>query len=171
VKAGTIAAAAVSLAVSMSAARPAQARVTQDERYSFDVTWNTAVRLIRVDFGFAITERDRETGFVMFNYVEQGRSTPGSIELVHARVEGVDGCRVVITLPQMPQYVERLIASRLARKLRDEYGEPPSAPRPAPPQPTQPPANGDRDGDRPHDGAREGERDRDRDRDGSSHAP
>ncbi len=128
----------------------ASARATQDERYTFDLTWNAAVRLIRVDMGFTITERDRETGFVMFTYADAGRTTPGSLELIRTRVDGVDGCRVVVNVPQMPTYVERHLLTRLARKLHDEYGDPV-----LPTPPARAPAASDRDDahDRDHSGA------------------
>lgn len=155
----------------MVASTRADARVVQDERYGFDVTWNAAVRLIRVDMGFTITERDRDTGFVMFSYTDAGgHATPGSVELIRTRVDGVDGCRVVITVPRLPTYVERHLVTRLERKLHEEYGEPAVAPRTPPTQTPGPGSSGDgsHGGDGSHDGDRDRDRDRDRPRDGES---
>ncbi|MEI8258643.1 MAG: hypothetical protein WCJ30_23465 [Deltaproteobacteria bacterium] len=126
-----IVAATLSLAAALARPAAANARATEDERYTFDLTWNAAVRLIRVDMGFAIIERDRDTGFVVFTYTDAGRATPGSLELIRTRIGGVDACRVVVNVPQMPTYVERHLLTRLARKLHDEYGDP-IAPTPAP---------------------------------------
>lgn len=147
------------LALAVALARPTtvSARATQDERYTFELTWNAAVRLIRVDMGFAILERDRETGFVMFTYADAGRTTPGSLELIRTRIDGVDACRVVVNVPQMPTYVERHLLTRLARKLHDEYGDPVAPPTPPRAPANDPPASPD------HDAAH--------DRDGSSRAP
>ena len=68
------AAALACAAVALQAA-PAAARAVQDERYATEQTWNAALRLLRVDFGFAITERDRDAGFILFSYQDAGRST------------------------------------------------------------------------------------------------
>jgi hypothetical protein len=116
----------------------ARARSVQDERYPVEQTWNATIRLLRVDMGFEITERDRETGFVLFTYRDAGRSSPGSVEIIPSQVDGVAGCRIVVHLAQMPAYAERHLLARLARKLRDEYGEPPA---PVRRPPAAPPAN------------------------------
>ncbi len=105
----------------------AAARSVQDERYSCDVAWNAAIRLLHVDFGFPITERDRDAGFVLFTWRDPSHTSTGSMELIRTRVEGNDGCRIVVQLAQLPNYAERMILSRLSRKLREEYGEPPAA--------------------------------------------
>lgn len=157
------------LALGAVLARPAvsHARVAQDERYSFDVAWTAAVRLIRVDMGFSITERDRETGFVMFTYNDAGRNTPGSIELIRTRVDGVEGCRIVVTVPQMPTYVERHLINRLDHKLHEDFGEPPA---PVRPHPTEPPPTS-QDHDRDHERERDGDHAHDGDHhDGESHS-
>jgi hypothetical protein len=48
---------------------------------------------------------------------------------------------VIVQLPQMPKYHEQVLVDDLARKLRQEYGEPP-AKRP-PPAPVTPDAGAD----------------------------
>jgi hypothetical protein len=112
----------------------AHARTVQDERYPVELAWNAAVRLLRVEMGFEILERDRDTGFVLFTYRDSGRASPGSLEIVATQVDGVTGTRIIVQLAQMPTYAERHLLTRLSRKLREEYGEPPAAPRrPEPP--------------------------------------
>lgn len=120
----------------------AEARTVRDEPYAYETTWNAAIRMVRVDFGYAITERDLETGFFTFAYRENGRTIPASVELLHAEVDGRPGARVILQIPSMPAYVESMMLARLGRKLRTEFGEPPPPPaRPAPPAaPSEPPS-------------------------------
>ncbi len=123
----------------------ADARSVRDEPYSIDTTWNAAVRMVRVDLGLSITERDRELGYFTFDYREGTRSVPGSLEIVRTEVEGRPLSRVIVQIPLMPNYVEAMLLTRLARKLRSEYGEPPPPPR----RPTPPERPAERPSDRP----------------------
>ncbi|MBK6528207.1 MAG: hypothetical protein IPF99_01030 [Deltaproteobacteria bacterium] len=117
------------------ASATAEARTVRDEPYSMETTWNAAVRLVRIDMGMPILERDQDMGFFTFTYREGARSVQGSVEMVRTEVDGRPGARVIVQIPQMPTYVESLILTRLARKLRSEFGEPPPpvVRRPAPP--------------------------------------
>ena len=91
------------------------------------------MRLVRVDYGFNVTERDQELGFVMFEYLEDGRPYNGSIEVLRtADALGRDRVRVVVIIQGQPEYVERMIVDRLERKLRGDYGAPQRV-EPAPP--------------------------------------
>lgn len=124
---------------------PAAARRTIDMGYRYDQIWTAAVRLVRVDYGFNVTERDQELGFVMFEYVEAGQTFNGSIEVLRtADALGRDRVRVVVVIQGQPEYVERMIMDRLERKLRGDYGAPPR-PEPTPPAatPTPPVAEAD----------------------------
>ena len=116
----------------------AEARTVRDEPYPMETTWNAAVRLVRIDMGMPILERDQEMGFFTFTYREGSRAVQGSMEMVRTEVDGRPGARVIVQIPQMPTYVESLILTRLARKLRSEFGEPPPpvVRRPAPPPST-----------------------------------
>ncbi|MCC7535346.1 MAG: hypothetical protein IT379_04000 [Deltaproteobacteria bacterium] len=115
---------------SLSTASTAFARTQQDIPYPTERVWNAAVRLLRLDLGCAITERDVEVGYVMFEYREGARSHPGSIELLRTSIDDVpDGTRVFVSIPAMPRYVEIMIAERLARKMLEEFGEPVRRPR------------------------------------------
>ena len=127
-------------ALSLAAAR-AEARTVRDEPYPLDTTWNAAVRLVRVDFGFTIDERDRDLGYFTFQYREGRRLVPGSMEVLRTEIDGRPGTRVILQVPQMPNYVEAMMLAHLTRKLRSEFGEPPSAPprAPTPPASERPP--------------------------------
>jgi len=105
----------------------ASAKSAYDSDYGFERTWNASLRLVRVDRGYKITEKDEQNGYVLFDYksAESSKVTSGSMELIRGQHPG-DPVRVVVQLPQMPRYHEQVLLDDLARKLRHEYGEPPS---------------------------------------------
>lgn len=128
------------LVAALAALSPAaEARTVRDEPYSPEQTWNAAIRLIRVDFGFNITERDPALGYFTFEYREGARTVPGSVEIVRSEQDGRPGARIIVQVTQMPTYVESMILGRLGRKLRDELGEPAAPRRPAAPDASAPP--------------------------------
>lgn len=117
----SLALAAVLLAVPSAAS----ARVHDDLPWTFSQIYQSSIRLVRVDLGCTITERDADAGFVLFDYESSGRMHHGSIELAITRArDGSETVRVVVQIPTLPTYVERMILSRLERKLRDEIGAP-----------------------------------------------
>ncbi len=112
----------------------ASASASLESAYGFDRTWNSALRMVRVDMNLKITEKDEKSGYLMFDYKspESSKPTPGSLEIV--RSQDVGGpVRVVAQLPQMPRYHEQALLDSLAKKLRQEYGDPPAAVKKAPP--------------------------------------
>ncbi len=110
----------------------ASARVSFESPYTQEQTYNAALRLVRVDLGFNVTEKDPKAAYVLFDYKsgESGsKTTPGSIEVIG----GAKVIRVVVQLAQMPRYHEQIIADALTKKMHDDYGEPPPPPPPPPP--------------------------------------
>lgn len=109
----------------------ATAKASYESAYGYDRTWNAALRLVRVDMGLKVIEKDEGSGYLLFEYKssESGQKvTNGSIELIRGRDDSP--VRVVVQLPQMPRYHEQVLIDGLARKLRQEYGDPPArAPR------------------------------------------
>jgi hypothetical protein len=104
----------------------AEANATIDAPYSYEQTWTAATRMLRVDMGYKITERDETAGYLLFEYTspESGkRVTPGSIELLRPRSPGA-AVHVTAHLNAMPDYHERVLLDALTRKLHAEYGEP-----------------------------------------------
>jgi hypothetical protein len=119
-------------------------RVEADSGYSKTQTYNAALRYLRVDLGYDVTERDPDAAYLLFQYNLPGRKTEthGSIEIVQVR----QTVKVIVQLPQLPSYHEQVLSEGLRRKLHDEYGEPPTAPAPdSKPKGETPrkPANGD----------------------------
>ena len=130
--AGTLVGGALVFAIVLSG-ESASAKSSYDSAYGYDRTWNCALRMVRVDMGFKITEKDDANGYLLFEYKSQESAKPsnGSIELIRGR-ESDGPVHVVVQLPQMPTYHEQVLVDDLARKLRLEYGEPPQKRRPVP---------------------------------------
>jgi hypothetical protein len=128
----------------------ADARSSFDSAYGFERTYNAALRLVRIDMGLKVTEKDDQSGYLMFDYrgSETGpKTTSGSMEFIRPR-EPDGPVRVVVQLPQMPRYHEQVLVDSLARKMKQEYGDPPERPKaPATPTPIDAGAEADADGD------------------------
>jgi hypothetical protein len=117
--------------------QPAEAETTYESTYGFDRTWNAALRMVRVDMGLKVTEKDDQSGYLMFEYrsSDSKKASNGSMEFVRSK-EPDAPVRLVIQLPQMPRYHEQVMLDTLVRKMRNEYGD---APQPKPKQPPPPP--------------------------------
>lgn len=112
----------------------ASAKSSYESAYGFDKTWNAAIRLVRVDMGLKVTEKDEPNGYLLFDYrsPEGGSKTsPGSFEIVRSK-EPSGTVRVVAQLTQMPRYHEQVLLDSLSKKLRQDYGDPPESPHRAP---------------------------------------
>ncbi len=123
---GLILAAVIVLGPGLLSLREADAKSSYDSQYGYERTWNTALRLVVVDLSFKVNEKDAQSGYILFDYksTESGnKATPGSFELIKAQTPG-DPVHVVVQLPAMPRYHEQVLLDELARKLKDEYGEP-----------------------------------------------
>lgn len=131
---------AITTAAWSTSASVAEARFSGEVTYSYEQTWQAAVRMIRVDLQCPITDRDEELGFVLFEYRNAGRSYPGSLEVVRSTDgRGVEHIRVTVQVNAMPSYVERMVFERLTRKLRDDFGESRSRRRPQETPPVESP--------------------------------
>jgi hypothetical protein len=133
----------VAVAGALGVATLADAKATYESPYGYARTWNAAMRLVRVDNGWKVTEKDEANGYLLFEYrsLENAKVAPGSIELVRGQ-NGDETVSVVVQLPQMPHYHEQVILDGLAAKMRREYGDPPEARHPSPPA-DGPPDGGD----------------------------
>lgn len=136
---GALSGAAIAAAIAVSAG--AEAKSTYESPYGYERTWNAALRLVRVDNGWKINEKDEANGYLLFDYAapQTGKTTPGSLELVRGR-DVQTSVNVLVQLPQMPHYHEQVILDSLAAKMRREYGDPPEPP--PPPARREPPDGG-----------------------------
>jgi hypothetical protein len=110
-------------ALTWAASRSVDAKTSFDSPYTLAQTYNAALRLVRVDLGLVVTERDPAAAYILFEYKshESGaRAVPGSIELL----DSGRGVKIVVQLGAMPRYHEQVMGDALARKLHEEYGEP-----------------------------------------------
>ncbi len=102
--------------------RSATARADADTYYSLNQTFGAALRYLRVDLGFEVTEKDPESAYLLFKYRVPGepkREVPGAIELVKVEKK----VRIFVKIPQMPVLHEQMLRDGLLKKLAQEYGE------------------------------------------------
>jgi hypothetical protein len=110
-------------AVVLLVAAVARASVEARSLYSKAQTYNAALRYLRVDLGYEVTEKDPDAAYLLFHVTPEGKKPPanGSFEIV----EQNDSVRFFVRLPELPQYREMVLSDGLLKKLRTEYGEPP----------------------------------------------
>ncbi len=103
---------------------PGSARVSEGTGYSASQVYNAAVRYLRVDSGYRITEKDRDNGYLLFEYPRSAGGEPvaASLEVVESEA----GAAFVVQIPSMPSHHEEYLAEALVKKLRTDYGEPPA---------------------------------------------
>lgn len=114
-----------------------QAKAEGESPYTLPQTYGAALRLLRVDLGLEVTEKDAEASYLLFRYrllEDPKRVVDGAIEFVSL----TNRVKIIVKLPQLPESHERLLRDKLVRKLRDDYGEPPK--RVEPPKPPSSPA-------------------------------
>jgi hypothetical protein len=132
-KSSPLSVAGILLAALLLFSHRATARVGGECGYSKAQTYSGALRYLRVDLGYEVTERDPDAAYLIFRYQLPGQNkgtAVGTVEIVDA-----DGhVKLFVQIPTMPEYHERVLRDGLVRKLRDEYGTPPQKPSPAPPQ-------------------------------------
>jgi hypothetical protein len=119
----------------------ARAKSTKDFTYSYKAMWTTAVRLLRVDRGYAVTDQDQKNGFILFVYPGRGsvKECHASLELMAITdVNGYKVVRAVLQIASQPAYVEVDLLDRLERKLLEERGQPPPYRRDPPPPKKKP---------------------------------
>ncbi len=112
------------------------AKSSRAMRYTYDQLWPTCVRFLRVDQGYPITEKDKDAGYIIFDYQDEKKTYSGSLELViTTKQSGKKDITIKIHITDRPSYLETILLDRLQRKLTKEYGLPlPSKETPAPPK-------------------------------------
>ncbi len=107
-------------------AAPAKSSKIIDYRY--ETIWATSIRFIRVDRGYSIKDKDKDTGYVLFIYPGSGavKDCPASLEiLTFTDEQGYRKNRVQLSIEHQPSYVEMHFLDGLEDKLREEQGSPP----------------------------------------------
>jgi hypothetical protein len=115
----------------------ARGKSSYDSPYGYERTWNSALRLVRVDLGLKVLEKDERSGYLLFEYrstESQKVTSNGSFEVIKgSSASRPDEVRVVAQLTQMPAYHEQVLLDELARKMHAEYGDPPEPRQPVSP--------------------------------------
>lgn len=113
--------------------------------YPTDQVWPTALRYLRVDRGFSVVDRDRDAGFILFEFglgndgATDGAKGHGSLELIAtADPSGRPAVKLQISTDAGPLHLPHAIADGLAAKVKADHGQP-APPPSAPPSPTPPP--------------------------------
>jgi hypothetical protein len=106
----------------------ARAKSGYDSLYTYEQTWNTALRLVRVDLGYKVVEKDEKAGYILFEYVDKGTISNASLELLPSE----RAIKVICQIPKFPSYHEAVVLERLSRKLKEEHGAPVEKPKPPP---------------------------------------
>jgi hypothetical protein len=112
-----------------AATSSASARVDGSSAYSKSQTYSGALRYVRVDLGYEIVEKDADAAYLIFKYAAPGQSKANAVTGTLEVVEANGRVRLFVSLPRMPEYHERIFRDGLLKKLREEYGEPPVAPK------------------------------------------
>jgi hypothetical protein len=127
------AAALAILLLGVLAARLATADTARQVSYPYERVWPAAVRFLRVDQKLKIIEKDQETGYVLFELVDDGKPFQGALQLSRSKdPERREATRLALKIGGRPSYVEDALLDKLERKLKDELGDP-APPPPAPP--------------------------------------
>lgn len=123
----------IALAVLLLTFGTAQAQSSDRVPYSQPQVYSAAVRYLRIDLRYEITERDPEVAYLLFEYQPLGQNSRrfGAVEIVKLQ----QGVRLVVRLPDQPSYQETMLRDGLLKKLRTDYGD---SPRPKDPDPAPP---------------------------------
>lgn len=115
---------------------PAAARSQTSVGYTAAAVFATTVRFVRVELDAKLLDKDADTGYVLFEYVDDGKPYRAAFEIVATERGGVT---IVLDIADRPDYLETMLLDRLRKKLRADLGDEPRA-APPPPRPTPPPA-------------------------------
>ncbi len=109
------------LGLTLPGAKLARADQTERVAYSQQQVYSAAVRYLRIDLRYDITERDPEAAYLLFEYQPLGQKGArfGAVEIVKLQ----QGVRLAVRLPDQPSYQETMLRDGLVKKLRADYGD------------------------------------------------
>jgi hypothetical protein len=107
--------------------------------YPFEQVWPTAIRYLRIDRGYKVTDRDEEAGYMLFEFpVEGGRVGNGSVEMFATEdAAGRPSVSVSVNTGAGPVHLPNTILDGIAAKVRAERGQPVAPPKHEQPPPKQ----------------------------------
>ncbi len=96
----------------------AQAESRKVLTYPLASIYASAIRLLRVDLDFEILEKDKEGGYIIFNYRDNmGKKYRGSLELINKNSEKENITHAVCNIPEVPSYMEKDLLEKLNSKV------------------------------------------------------
>lgn len=125
------------LLIAMGSIGEASAKTSRRVSHSYEKIWPTAIRFLRIDEGLAIVEKDVESGYVLFELNDDGRSFSGALEVVRRKDKaGRHAVEVFLSIQDRPSYMEHGILDRMLKKIVTELGQPKRPPKvePEPPK-------------------------------------
>lgn len=136
-----------------ASAGTAWARAEAEVPYTREQAFSAALRYLRVDLAYEVTEKDPDAAYLLFSFAApelERKVARGSIEVVQRQRT----VRLFVNLPELPSYREEVLKRGLLDKLRTEYGEPvpeepPAKAPPKKPEPEPEPPAGAPEGDAP----------------------
>lgn len=119
--------------------RPAAARTQIAVAYPADRVFAATVRFVRIDLNAKLLDKDPDAGFVLFEWVDDGKPYRSAFEIATTERDGKLVVVIVLDIADRPDYLEQVLLDRLRAKLRADLGdEPRPAPAPKPPPPPDP---------------------------------
>ena len=111
------------VASSVASSSIAQARSIVKLPYARADVWATTVRLLRVDGGLPVREKDEAAGYVLFDYLDGTKTYRGSFELLSVVASPeTSATEIILTIGELPRRFETSLLDRLIQKLRQERG-------------------------------------------------
>ena len=102
--------------------------------YPYESVWPAAVRYLKVDRGWKVTEQDKDAGFVRFEMIEDKKPHAATLELVRTTDgDGRVAVRLEMSTGDLARSQESPVLDGIAHKLRDELGPPAAPPKKAEP--------------------------------------
>lgn len=139
IRAARTALVALSLATAAAWPRPAAAKSQVAVTYPADRVFAATVRFVRVDLDAKLLDKDADAGFVLFEWIDDGKPFRSAFEIATTERDGKQVVVIVLDIADRPDYLEQVLLDRLRAKLRADLGdEPRPAPAPAPPPPPAP---------------------------------
>lgn len=127
---------------------PAAARSQTTVGYRVEAVFAATVRFVRVELDAKLLDKDGDAGYVVFEYVDDGKPYRAAFELVATERNGRTEVTIVLDIADRPDYLEAVLLERLRKKLRADLGDeprsPPPAPRPAPAPAPAPDGDGEK---------------------------
>ncbi len=133
-----------------SRGEPAGTKLSQSRvlPYPVEQVWGAAIRYLRVDRDYAIVDRDPDTGYIVFEIPLGEVRGRGALEAFSTTdPSGRVSTQIQISTEAGPTHLPHTLIEGIAKKVRGERGQAPSAPAPKPP--ASPPKKDENDGHAP----------------------